>query len=124
MSTEIVPVRPSRRLPRLVYAAVAGTMAALVGVGWLAYGAGTYSTLAFSVAALVAAMFGAFIAMVVSGEKPGRMRQPRLEEWLRGRFETGDAHIPAREAMIQVMLPVATPALGFVAIAFVAAFVL
>ena len=83
-------------------------------IGWIAFGGGvdaTFTMLFVTVFATVALALPWLLARASRGGiDEASAYRPR--EWLRGQFETLTGRLPARDAIILILLPLASAAIG------------
>lgn len=93
--------------------------AGLVGVFWITFRVNTNAMFAVVVGTFYALVFFGVptIMLRMAPKKPGE--KPSLAEFLRGRFDTIYGSIPARDAMLQVILVPVALGLGAVAMAII-----
>ncbi len=117
--------RTHMHIPAGFLTLIGGSLAWFVAMGWLAYATGLdgeFAMLIVSVFAVVA--IGVPALLVVAGRGSAeRASAARARPWLRGFFVTWTGTIRAREALVQVLLPITATAIGFTLIAVVLAFV-
>src|SRR5690349_12860711 len=123
--TEFDGTPPERRtytsIPLSLLSIIGGSLACYIIVGWLAYSAGIdgeFAMLIASVFAVVAIGVPALLVAVGAG-RGKHASTTRARQWLRGRFDTWTGTIRAREALVQVLLPITATAVGFTLIAIV-----
>lgn len=112
---------PHTRIPSAFLAIIGGSLSWFVAVGWIAYATGAdgaFAMLIASVFAVVAIGLPALLVAVGAGRGDGAS-SVRALEWLHGRFETLTGRLPARAALVQVLLPITATAIGFTLIAIV-----
>ena len=103
-----------RRIPKAFLAAMGLCLAWFVPIGWLAYWghADTVMTMIL-VSSFTTVALG--IPWLLARTSRGRMDETsrfRPAQWLRGEFETLTGHLPSREALVLILLPLAATALG------------
>ncbi len=114
-----------RRIPAAFLAVMGICLAWFVPVGWLAYWGDTDTvlTMLFVTVFTVVALGVPWLLVRVSRGRIEMTSGHRPAQWLRGQFETSTGRLPAREAMVLILLPLASAAVGITLMGLVLAFV-
>lgn len=114
----------SDRLHPLVYLALIGAALAFTSAVW-SFAADSYTDyllVIVSAFALVATSIPVILSRVGTND-PGAMPRTRISgtfrEWMKGDFETWQDRVRARNAAIEILLPMSAVAIGMVAIGLV-----
>lgn len=109
-------------IPLSLLSIIGGSLACYIIVGWLAYATGTDGEFAMLIATVFAVVaIGVPALLVAVGVGRTHARPTRARVWLRGLFDTWTGTIRAREALVQVLLPITATVVGFTLIAIVLA---
>jgi hypothetical protein len=116
--------RNSAQLHPLVFDAIVGLALWLVLAAWLFFSGPDYSRIVLVVVSgLALTAIGISYVLWRISWKHGATRIPGEEEpfhdWRTGEFQTWQARLEGREALIQILLPIAAVAIGMTAIGIV-----
>ncbi len=109
------------QIPPSLLSIIGGSLALYIIVGWLAYSVGTDSEFVMLIATVfaVVAIGAPALLAFVSLRRSKHSSTPRVRTWLHGFFDTCTGALRAREALVQVLLPITATAVGFTLIAIV-----
>jgi hypothetical protein len=108
------PPAPHQRIPALLLAAMGFCLAWFVPIGWLAYWGHTDTVLVMLFVTLFTAV-ALGVPWLLARTSRGRLGEAsayRPRQWLRGQFETFTGRLPAREALVMILLPLGSAAVG------------
>jgi len=114
-----------KRIPAKFLAVMGLSLAWFVPVGWLAFAGDVDTTLSMMLVTVFATVALALPWLLARASR-GRMDEAsayRPREWLRGQFETLTGRLPARDAIILILLPLASAAIGITLMGIVLGFV-
>jgi high-affinity Fe2+/Pb2+ permease len=120
MATDLVPLKHSAsdHLHPMIYRAMAALAAWFVLSAWLLFGGGDeYFELSLGIVSVfllivVAIPFVLWLSWwKFEGARAGPRRE-RFREWIAGDFDTGHGRMPARDAVIEILLPLMAVAFG------------
>ena len=106
------------RLHPRVYTAIVALTVWLILSAWLFFATGTYTSLALTV---VTGLLGVAIGLPLIMSRVGygledaehsHQRPRQYRDWAAGEFDAWQTHLGAREATLQVLLPIAAVAFG------------
>jgi hypothetical protein len=103
-----------RRLPAAFLVAMGASLGWFVPVGWIAFAGGidaAFAMLLVTVFAAVSLALPWLLARTSRGSM-GETSAYRMRQWVRGQFETLTGRLPARDAIIMILLPLASAAIG------------
>ena len=109
------------QIPSGFLAVIGGSLGWFVALGWLAYATGLDGEFAMLIASVFAVVAIGMPALLVAmgTRRAERASGAHAREWLHGFFATWTGTIRAREALVQVLLPITATAAGFTMIAIV-----
>jgi hypothetical protein len=103
-----------KRIPARFLAVMGLSLAWFVPVGWLAFAGGVDTVLAMMLVSVFASVALALPWLLARASR-GSLDEAsayRPREWLKGQFETQTGRLPARDALILILLPLASAAIG------------
>ena len=113
-SEDEAPPRTHRRIPAAIWAAIGFCLGWFVPMGWLAYWGHTDTVLIMLFVTVFAAVaLGLpWLLMRVGRGHAERASDFRPRQWLRGQLDTFTGRLPAWEAALLILLPLAAVANG------------
>lgn len=112
--TEAPEPRPHRRIPAPLLALMGLCLAWFVPIGWLAYW-GHEDTVLVMLFVTLFTTVALGVPWLLARTSRGRVDTAsafRPRQWLRGQFETFTGRLPAREAIVMILLPLGAAAVG------------
>jgi hypothetical protein len=112
--TDVPELRAHRRIPAALLAAMGLCLAWFVPIGWLAYWghADTVLVMLFVTLFTTVALGVPWLLARTSRGRVDTTSAFRPRQWLRGQFETYTGRMPAREAIVMILLPLGSAAVG------------
>ncbi len=106
--------RAHRRIPATLLAVMGFCLGWFVPIGWLAYWGhvDTVMTMLLVTSFAVVALGVPWLLVRTSRGRIDTTSAYRPKQWLRGQFETLTGRLPSREAIILILLPLASAAIG------------
>jgi hypothetical protein len=103
-----------RRIPVAIMAVMGLCLAWFVPIGWFAYW-GSVDTILVMILVTVFTVVALGVPWLLARASRGRVETNsayRSGQWLRGQFETFTGRMPAREAVLLILLPLGSAAIG------------
>lgn len=113
-TTDAPEPRAHRRIPAALLAAMGLCLAWFVPIGWLAYW-GHEDTVLVMLFVTLFTTVALGVPWLLARTSRGRVDTAsafRPREWLRGQFETFTGRLPARDAIVMILLPLGSAAVG------------
>lgn len=103
-----------RRIPAGFLLLMGASLAWFVPVGWIAFAGNIDSVFAMLLVTVFATVFLALPWLLMRTSRGGIDERSafRARQWLRGKFETLTGRLPARDAIVMILLPLASAAIG------------
>ena len=113
-TTDAPEPRAHRRIPAALLALMGLCLAWFVPIGWLAYWGheDTVLVMLFVTLFTTVVLGVPWLLARTSRGRVDTMSALRPREWLRGQFETFTGRLPAREAIVMILLPLGSAAVG------------